>query len=90
MKPVAVLLAASVALVSSASKARLVRVIKPHAKSHLVAGKPRFFHAVDKVKRDLRAKAYPNDIPPGTAPMGKFWDPAGFSRYIYIYCPSFT
>jgi len=53
----------------SRTNARLSAALKPHMKN-----------AVGKVARDLSVKAGPETLSTGgTAPFGKFWDPAGFA-----------
>ncbi|GAB5364892.1 hypothetical protein AAMO2058_001009300 [Amorphochlora amoebiformis] len=86
MKLSATLLAAAatclaVPSTTTASKAssRLSRAVRPH-----------FQAAVNKVRKDFSAKSEVTGspepkkpvIPDGTAPMGKFWDPAGFTKQV--------
>eukprot|EP00471_Norrisiella_sphaerica_P007190 CAMPEP_0184478024 /NCGR_PEP_ID=MMETSP0113_2-20130426/142_1 /TAXON_ID=91329 /ORGANISM="Norrisiella sphaerica, Strain BC52" /LENGTH=233 /DNA_ID=CAMNT_0026855657 /DNA_START=112 /DNA_END=813 /DNA_ORIENTATION=+ len=49
---------------------RLAKAVRPH-----------FLNAVNKVSRDVSRKAGEETLSTGgTAPFGKFWDPAGFSK----------
>eukprot|EP00466_Bigelowiella_natans_P012719 jgi/Bigna1/68615/fgenesh1_pg.6_\ len=74
LAPLVLACCATAAPSMTSTRGRLSKAINPQST------KPHYKNALKNIARDVSRKAGKEILGEGTAPMGKFWDPAGFTK----------